>query len=641
MVSCLFAAGTFFSMAPGGVAATGDVTINATNFPDPNFMEFVAQYDNNPRDGVLSSSELGAVTVMNCIKMENGWSIGLRIGNFKGIEYFYNLEEFTCTSQFRDWSDYLTALFSLDVSQNKKLRILRCSDNHNLGSLNVSGNPALTILDCSGCDISSLSVNPGIVTLSCSSNNLTDLDLRNASSLAELTCSDNSLTSLDVSSNPGLTYLNCSNNDLGTLDLSNNPSITQLKCKSCGLTELNISNLTGLIKLEVSGNDLSSLDISYSTLLADAVTSSDPLLENNSYYYFGEQNSYLICDPFTQLITTNNGGGSSSGGNNSGSSGGGNSSGSSSSGTGNNGGSSSGGSSSGSGSTSGGSSSGSSSSGSSSSGSGNNGGSSAVTPTPAIPTAAPSSQTSSEPGVAGFVERLYSVALGRSSDPAGKQNWIDAITMRGETGASAARGFLYSPEFLNKQCTNEEFVAVLYRTFFDREPDRAGFNAWVGVLNNGTSKEEVIEGFINSTEWANLCLRYGIRGGGSGTPNIEVEPNQATIDFATRLYTTCLSRNADQNGLMAWARQLANQRDTGTGAARGFFFSNEFTGQNVSNEEFVNRLYRTFMGREADEAGFSAWVGQLNEGVSRETVFNGFAESPEFARICASYGIIR
>ena len=280
----------------------------------------------------------------------------------------------------------------------------------------------------------------------------------------------------------------------------------------------------------------------------------------------------------------------------------------------------------------------------SNSGTGNSGsgsGSSAVTPTPAIPTSAPSSQASSEPGVSGFVERLYSVALGRTSDPSGKQDWIDAITMRGETGASAARGFLYSPEFLNKECTNEEFVAVLYRTFFDREPDQDGFNAWVGVLNNGTSKEEVIEGFINSTEWANLCLRYGIRSGGTGTPNIEVEPNQATIDFATRLYTTCLSRNADQNGLMAWARQLANQRDTGTGAARGFFFSSEFTGQNVSNEEYVNRLYRTFMGREADEAGFTAWVAQLNEGVSREEVFDGFAGSQEFARICARYGIIR
>ena len=261
------------------------------------------------------------------------------------------------------------------------------------------------------------------------------------------------------------------------------------------------------------------------------------------------------------------------------------------------------------------------------------------TPTPAIP--GNNNASNSEGGVAGFVERLYTIALGRASDPAGKQDWIDAITLRGETGAGAARGFLYSPEFLNKNVTNEEFVATLYRTFFDREPDQAGFNAWVEVLNNGASKEEVIEGFINSTEWANLCLFYGIRNGGTGVPSIEIEPNQGTIDFATRLYTTCLGRNADQAGLMAWARQLANQRDTGTGAAHGFFFSSEFANQNVDNREFVTRLYRTFMNREPDQAGFDAWVAQLDAGVSREEVFNGFAQSIEFARICALYGIVR
>ncbi|MBO4637488.1 MAG: DUF4214 domain-containing protein [Clostridiales bacterium] len=246
-----------------------------------------------------------------------------------------------------------------------------------------------------------------------------------------------------------------------------------------------------------------------------------------------------------------------------------------------------------------------------------------------------------EPGVSGFVGRMYTVALNREADPVGKADWIAAVTERGGSGAEVARGFLMSPEFLNKGYSDIDFVTVLYRTFFNRNPDDAGLAAWVNALASGVSKEEIIEGFINSTEFANLCLSYGITCGGTGVPNIEVEPNSATIEFATRLYTTCLGRDADEPGMLAWARQLANQRDTGTGAARGFFFSEEFTRQNVSNEEYVNRLYRTFMGREADEAGFSAWVAQLNAGTSREEVFNGFAQSVEFTRICASYGIIK
>ena len=249
--------------------------------------------------------------------------------------------------------------------------------------------------------------------------------------------------------------------------------------------------------------------------------------------------------------------------------------------------------------------------------------------------------TPSDNTVDDFVGRLYTIALGREADEAGLRDWVDAVTLRGETGADVARGFLYSPEFINRNVSNEEFVGTLYMTFFGREAEEAGLNAWVAVLENGESKENVIEGFINSTEWANLCLLYGIRNGGTGVPSIEVEPNAMTIEFATRLYTTCLRRDADEPGMLAWARQLANQRDTGTGAAYGFFFSEEFINQNVDNAEYVNRLYRTFMGREADEDGFNAWVAQLDSGVSREEVFNGFAESPEFGRICAAYGIIR
>ena len=45
------------------------------------------------------------------------------------------------------------------------------------------------------------------------------------------------------------------------------------------------------------------------------------------------------------------------------------------------------------------------------------------------------------------------------------------------------------------------------------------------------------------------------------------------------------------------------------------------------------------MDREADSAGLNAWVNVLKNGQSREHVFNGFADSNEFRKICNSYGI--
>ena len=47
------------------------------------------------------------------------------------------------------------------------------------------------------------------------------------------------------------------------------------------------------------------------------------------------------------------------------------------------------------------------------------------------------------------------------------------------------------------------------------------------------------------------------------------------------------------------------------------------------------------MDRDADGPGLSGWKRVLNEGKSREHVFDGFADSIEFANICNSYGILK
>ncbi|MCQ2529460.1 MAG: DUF4214 domain-containing protein [Saccharofermentans sp.] len=242
-------------------------------------------------------------------------------------------------------------------------------------------------------------------------------------------------------------------------------------------------------------------------------------------------------------------------------------------------------------------------------------------------------------GVEGFCERLYTCALGRASDPAGVKSWVDAIK-GGADGAKAARGFFFSDEFINKKLDNKEYVTRLYKTFMDREPDAAGLNAWVEALEKGASREKVFDGFVNSVEWANICFKYGIKSGGTATPSIRLEPSAEILAFAERLYTTCLGRSADPSGLKAWADALANREGSGAKVARGFFFSDEFINKKYDNGEFVRRCYLTFMDREPDTAGYDAWVKALNEGASREKVFDGFTQSPEFVALCEKFGII-
>ncbi|MBP5266344.1 MAG: DUF4214 domain-containing protein, partial [Lachnospiraceae bacterium] len=84
-----------------------------------------------------------------------------------------------------------------------------------------------------------------------------------------------------------------------------------------------------------------------------------------------------------------------------------------------------------------------------------------------------------DPSFEDFVERLYTVALGRASEPEGKAFWVDQVVNKGFTGADCARFFLLdAPEFLGRGLTDDEFVEILYKTFFDRESEPDGKAYW-------------------------------------------------------------------------------------------------------------------------------------------------------------------
>ncbi len=122
-------------------------------------------------------------------------------------------------------------------------------------------------------------------------------------------------------------------------------------------------------------------------------------------------------------------------------------------------------------------------------------------------------------------------------------------------------------------------------------------------------------------------------------PGTEVDPLEA---FVTRMYQQCLSRDPDQSGLDGWVGQLRGGYMNGADIAEQFVFSNEMLEKNLSNEEFVNILYRAMMGREADAAGRTGWVNELNNGyLTRSEVTKCFVESTEFTNICSEYGITR
>ncbi|NPA81019.1 MAG: DUF4214 domain-containing protein [Epsilonproteobacteria bacterium] len=111
-------------------------------------------------------------------------------------------------------------------------------------------------------------------------------------------------------------------------------------------------------------------------------------------------------------------------------------------------------------------------------------------------------------------------------------------------------------------------------------------------------------------------------------------------DFVKRMYTTALKREPEEGGFNYWTGVLRNGDTTAVDMAKFFFDSPEFKSFNLSNEEFLNRVYATIMNRKPDQEGYEYWLNKLNSGeVTRSEVVAMFVDAPEFKKLAEQYGI--
>lgn len=228
-----------------------------------------------------------------------------------------------------------------------------------------------------------------------------------------------------------------------------------------------------------------------------------------------------------------------------------------------------------------------------------------------------------------FVTRLYTTLLGRDPDTTGLNNWVTLLANGTKTGAQVVDGFLKSNEFTGKKYSNADYVERLYKTMLNRSSDSAGKADWVTKLEVGMSREGVSIGFINSSEFTAVCSSYGItRGSLTVTENRDL--NYKYTRFVSHLYTNGLGRTYDVSGLNMWTGLLVKGTKTPVQVAEGFIFSNEFLGKNYSDTDYVKVLYTAFLGRTYDSGGLNFWLTKMANGMTRKQVMNSFAESTEF-----------
>ncbi len=122
--------------------------------------------------------------------------------------------------------------------------------------------------------------------------------------------------------------------------------------------------------------------------------------------------------------------------------------------------------------------------------------------------------------VAGFVERVYEVALGRKPELEGWNYWIEKLEKK-EISASVfiAENLMTQKEFVERQLTKQQFVTTMYSLIVNREPDKDGQAYWERkydeyrnmVMSIEELRIKIAREMMNESEFKELVTSIGLK----------------------------------------------------------------------------------------------------------------------------------
>jgi Leucine-rich repeat (LRR) protein len=263
------------------------------NIPDANFKAYLVGNTAINTDGDAEIQVSEATAFSGAINCSN-----LSITVLTGIEAFENLIELNCSSN---------TIGSLDLTQNNSLTIVDCSSNQlnnltvkngnntNVTSFDATGNLSLSCIEVDNGTYSttnwtnidataSFSANCGAPTVNIPDANFKAYLVGNSAintdgdgeiQVSEATafngvinCPGSNISDLTgIEAFVNVRQLKCYNNNISSLDLSQNTSLTWLHCVKNSISSLDLSQNTGLTWLYCSNNPIGSLDLTQNTSL--------------------------------------------------------------------------------------------------------------------------------------------------------------------------------------------------------------------------------------------------------------------------------------------------------------------------------------------------------------------------------------
>jgi virginiamycin B lyase len=195
-----------------------------------------------------------------------------------------------------------------------------------------------------------------------------------------------------------------------------------------------------------------------------------------------------------------------------------------------------------------------------------------------------------------FLERVYEVLLGRGLDPLGAKAWRSQLD-QGVSREVVVQQIEGSTEY------RTDLIENLYTSLLGRKAEPQGLTAWLYVLGAGASSDQLRAGILASDEY---YRRHG------GQPD----------GFLAAIYHDTLGRAPDPFGMTAFTADL--RVVTRQQVAAAILDSPEY------HQDRIQALYHTLLHRDPDAAGLTSWTSLLRQGIPDEDLLARMLASKEF-----------
>ena len=112
------------------------------------------------------------------------------------------------------------------------------------------------------------------------------------------------------------------------------------------------------------------------------------------------------------------------------------------------------------------------------------------------------------PELESLIQRFYEFCNNTEPKKSDSESWSRAL-ITGDKDIMDMSNYFINNNSMPVNYSDEDFIRILYKIYFNRTPDKAGFNKWLSDLKNKKiNREDLIKNFIESIEFKNSLPDY-------------------------------------------------------------------------------------------------------------------------------------